>query len=161
MKSCSSTVAEPRGDVFDRFMSLPGVRVLYPFYKKHKEFILYGLFGVLTVAVNVLSFALLHTVFLMNELAANAIAWVLSVLVAFATNRKWVFTSSGESRLWRQVLTFFGGRAATLALEEIILAVFVTALGFNGMVVKLAAQVIVIALNYVISKLFVFKGEKN
>ncbi len=152
---------QPNADVFDRFMSLPGLRVLFPFYKKHKEFLLYGLFGVLTVIVNIATFSFLNIALSVNELAANAVAWVFSVLIAFATNKKWVFTSSVGGCLWRQMLTFFGGRAATLVLEEVILAVFVTMLELNSIAVKIAAQVIVIILNYVISKLLVFRGEKN
>ena len=52
---------------------------------------------------------------------------------------------------------FFGGRLFTLVVEEAILAVFITWLGFNSMAVKLIAQVVVIVLNYIISKLIVFK----
>lgn len=54
---------------------------------------------------------------------------------------------------------FFGGRAATLAIEELIILVFVTWLQFNSLAVKLAAQVIVVLLNYVFSKLWIFKSN--
>ena len=57
----------------------------------------------------------------------------------------------------KQMASFFGGRLFTLIVEEAILAVFITWLGFNSMAVKLVAQVVVIVLNYVISKLIVFK----
>ena len=55
---------------------------------------------------------------------------------------------------------FFGGRVVTLVIEEIILLVFITWLGFNSMVVKVIAQVIVIVLNYVISKFWIFKDKR-
>ena len=59
----------------------------------------------------------------------------------------------------KEVLLYllFGGRLFTLAVEEVMLAVFISWLGMNSMAVKLTAQVLVIVLNYVISKLFVFK----
>ena len=58
------------------------------------------------------------------------------------------------------MLSFFGGRVVTLVIEEIILLVFITWLGFNSMVVKVIAQVIVIVLNYVISKFWIFKDNR-
>lgn len=78
----------------------------------------------------------------------------------FFTNRTWVFDGHVKTarELMRQAGTFFGGRVFTLLLEEIILAVFITWLAFNTGVVKLAAQVVVIVLNYVISKTWVFRG---
>ncbi len=57
----------------------------------------------------------------------------------------------------RQMSSFFGGRLFTLAVEEVILGIFITWRGFNSVVVKLAAQIVVIVLNYIISKLVVFK----
>ena len=104
------------------------------------------------------SFALLVQVGL-NELVANVLSWILSVLFAYVTNRTWVFESSADTKpgVIREMASFFGGRVATLLIEEGILAVFITWLGFPAMWVKVAAQVIVIVLNYVISKLFVFR----
>ena len=60
------------------------------------------------------------------------------------------------------MLSFYAGRLLTLGVEELLLFVFITWLGFNSMVVKILAQIVVIVLNYVISKLLVFrdKGEK-
>ena len=95
----------------------------------------------------------------MNELVANIFSWILAVLFAFFTNRIWVFDgkTNGAKEFFVQMMNFFGGRVATLVVEEVILFVFITKLGFGSMVVKIAAQVIVIVLNYVISKLWVFR----
>lgn len=57
----------------------------------------------------------------------------------------------------KEIISFIGGRVATLVIEELILFIFITNLGMNSMAVKVVAQVIVIVLNYVISKLIVFK----
>lgn len=90
-----------------------------------------------------------------NELVANVLSWIITVLFAFLTNRVWVFQSptDGVSEFVKQMFAFYSGRVITLIIEEVILLVFITWLGFNSMVIK----VIVILLNYVIRKLVIFK----
>ena len=141
-------------------MHLPVLRNLEPLYKRHKEVLLYLLFGGLTTVVSIASFALFAEVVGINELVANVMSWVLSVLFAYATNRTWVFAAKADTRagVIREILSFFGGRVATLLVEEAILAVFITWLGFPAVPVKIIAQVIVIVLNYIVSKFWVFKG---
>ena len=145
-------------DIFDRLMALPVLNIFEPFYKKHKEVLLYLLFGGLAFFLNLGLFFLLDETG-MNELLNNCICWVVCVLFQFFTNRTWVFDAEVDSKtgFFKQMGSFFAGRLFTLIVEEVILAVFITWLGFATMPVKLAAQVIVIILNYVISKLIVFK----
>ena len=145
-------------DIFDRLMRLPVLRIFEPFYKKHKEVLLYLLFGGLTTVVSIASFALFIALGL-NELIANVISWILAVLFAYVTNRTWVFSSEAETKgaVIKEMASFFGGRLATFLVEEAILAVFITWLGFPAVWVKVAAQIVVIVLNYVVSKFFVFK----
>lgn len=85
-----------------------------------------------------------------------------SGFICFFTNRIWVFDgkTNGAKEFFVQMINFFGGRVATLVVEEVILFVFITKLGFGSMVVKIAAQIIVIVLNYVISKLWVSGNKK-
>ena len=59
------------------------------------------------------------------------------------------------------MLAFYGGRVVTLVVEEAILFVFITLMNFPSMIIKIIAQIIVIVLNYVISKLVVFNKERN
>lgn len=122
---------------------------------------MYLIFGGAATVVGVGSYAVFNLGLGVNELVANIFSWVLAVLFAFFTNRVWVFAAPAEtaSEFGRQMLTFFGGRIATLLTEEAILAVFVTWLRLDSMMVKLAAQVVVIVLNYVISKQFVFRKK--
>ncbi len=150
---------EDRGDIFDRLMTLPVLRVFQPFYKKHKEVLLYLLFGGLTFVVSMVTFALFYEILSLNELIANVFSWIFAVLFAFFTNRVWVFSAptQGAAAFLRQMAAFFGGRVATLVLEEGILFVFVTWLALPAVPVKVAAQVLVILANYVISKLIVFR----
>ena len=116
----------------------------------------------MTFIVSIATYAIFNVSMGINELIANVMSWVLAVLFAFATNRVWVFQAPTHTitEFLRQMLSFFGGRVVTLVIEEIILLVFITWLGFNSMVVKVIAQVIVIVLYYVISKFFVFSEKK-
>jgi len=129
------------------------------FYKKHKEILSYLFFGGWTFLVSVLSYALFVTYCHLHELFANVVSWIIAVLFAFLTNRIWVFQAStnGIKEYLKQMVTFFVGRISTLLIEEAILCVFITWLAYPSVAVKIVAQVVVIVLNYVISKLWVFK----
>lgn len=146
-------------DIFDKMMSLPGLCVFGPFYKKYKEVLLYLFFGGLAFFLNIGLFWFFDVVLGLNALVANVICWVLCVLFQFFTNRTWVFDgkTEGTFEFLKQMGSFFGGRVFTLIVEEVILAIFITRLGCRTMVVKLTAQAIVILLNYFISKLIVFR----
>ena len=153
---------QKKEDIFDRLMHLPGLRIFEKFYKKNKEVLLYLLFGGLTTIVSIGTFAWFNVGMHMNELIANVISWVFSVAFAYVTNRIWVFRSetSGVGSLMKEIAKFFGGRLATLGVEELILFVFISLLHGNSMVVKLIAQVVIVILNYIISKIFVFNNKK-
>ncbi len=146
-------------DIFDRIMELPGLRVLNPFYQKHKEILLYLFFGGCTFIISIGSFTLLNVALGVNELIANIISWILAVLFAFFTNRTWVFQSETHTivEFGKQFLSFISARVITLLIEETIIFVFITLMGFNSVGVKVMAQIVVIILNYVFSKLFVFR----
>lgn len=154
-------MSENTGDIFDKIMELPVLRVFKPFYQKHKEILLYLFFGGVSVILNLGLYYLFNQVMDINELIANVICWVICVLFQFFTNRTWVFESgnNNKSSFIKQLLSFFGGRVFTLLIEELILGIFITALGFNSLVIKVVAQIITIILNYIISKLFVFKTK--
>jgi len=145
-------------DIFDKIMLLPVLRLFYPLYKKHKEVLLYLFFGGLAFIVSISTFYFFNTVCGLNELVANVISWIITVSFAFLTNRKWVFKPSDKEKegFWGQALRFFSGRIFTLIVEEVILFVFVTRLSFDSLLIKVIAQIVVIVLNYIISKLFVF-----
>lgn len=146
-------------DIFDRIMMLPVLRLFQSQYRKYKEPLLYLLFGVLTTLVNVLAFACFIFVFDINALTSNVFSWILSVAFAYITNKIWVFGAKSKtfSGFLKQMLSFLGSRLVTLGIEELIMLVFVTWLDFDSMIIKIVAQIIVIALNYLASKLWIFK----
>lgn len=146
-------------DIFDKIMKLPGLQKPEPLYRKYKEVLLYLFFGGLTFLVSIGSYAGFNVGMGINELIANVISWFFAVAFAYITNKIWVFSTRGLefATLVREIFKFFGGRVFTLVVEEIILYVFITRLQFNSMLIKVMAQIVVILLNYIISKLFVFK----
>lgn len=150
-----------REDIFDRIMGLPGLRILKPWYSKHKEVLLYLFFGGLAVFLNLGLFVFFTKNLGWGDLFANVIDWVICVLFQFITNKTWVFDAGTDSTkgLLAQLTGFFGGRLLTLLLEELILGIFIVSLHWNRIGVKLAAQIFVIVANYVISKFFVFKKK--
>lgn len=127
--------------------------------KKLKEIILYLIFGVLTTIISIGCFYICNSAFSLNEHISNIISWIVAVTFAYLTNRKWVFSSgaTGTSNIIKELLSFFASRLTTLGIEEVIILIFVTLMHFNGTLVKTCAQVVVIVLNYVFSKLLVFK----
>lgn len=145
--------------------------------KKYEELILYVVFGVLTTVVNfavywVLNKALGDNFYLVN----NVIAWFVSVVFAYVTNKLWVF----ESKSWapkvllKEVPEFFAARIFSLLVEEGGLWLFVEKMGFDAfsfeilgfeftgkLIAKLVLAVIVVILNYFFSKFVIFAKKKK
>lgn len=121
---------------------------------------MYLIFGVMTTAISIAVFGIFNVGVGFNEHVANVISWLLSVLFAFVTNKLWVFEdkTSDLVELLKQTLSFYAGRLATFLVEELIIFVFATCIGINSMLIKIIASIVVIILNYVISKLFIFKN---
>ena len=87
---------------------------------------------------------------------ANVVAWIISVLFAYITNRKYVFVSKNNNKL-KELMSFCLARVATLLMDMVLMYFGVNILLFNDKLVKIVSQVVVIVSNYVFSKLFVFK----
>ena len=132
--------------------------------RKYRELISYVFFGVLTTVVNYGCYLLLAPLFSTTTIP-TAIAWAVSVIFAYATNRVFVFHSQakGAKALCWEVLTFFSARALSGVLDEGTIWVFADRVGFNDKLVKLASNVFVVIFNYVASKLVIFRkgGEKK
>ncbi len=147
------------GDLFDRLFSLRALKWAAPLFGKYREVLLYLFFGVLTTAISWGSFYLFHYPLAIDELLANLLSWVAAVLFAFFTNRIWVFRTHGVG-FFREMLLFFGARIGTLLFEELVIFLFVTTLAYHAMAVKMLGNIAVLVLNYVLSKLIVFRKKK-
>ncbi len=126
-------------------------------FKKYKEQILYIVFGAATTLVNIASYFLLSKLPLSTAIA-TILAWLISVIFAFFTNRKYVFEASKNGFL-KQLFGFFSMRIATGVLDLLIMILFVDALEFNDMLIKVLSNILVIILNYIFSKFLVFKSK--
>ena len=148
-------------DIFDRVMEWKPLAPLLPFYRKHREVLLYLFFGGLTTVLSVAGFWLLTEPLTMEPLLANVFTWVVCVAFAYLTNRAWVFDhrAAGGRAILQEAAAFAGGRLATLGMEELILWVGIGLLRFPKLAVKLAAQILVVLGNYVISKWLVFRAS--
>lgn len=129
---------------------------------KYKSVVAYLFWGVVTTLVNIGVFMLWYKSG-GNYQVGTVLAWFLSVLVAFFSNKVWVFNShySSVADTLREMLTFFVARIATLGIDIVVTWVGISLLGWNALLVKIIDNVIVVIANYVLSKLFVFKtGSK-
>ncbi len=124
--------------------------------KIDRELILYVVFGAFTFFVNLISYFFFADVLGTNYLVSNAIAWFLSVLFAYITNRIWVFESKSPNIL-KEMSLFFGGRIFSGVVDMLLMYTFIDLLVFDSSVAKIIGQIIVIILNYIFSKLIVFK----
>ena len=129
--------------------------------KKYKSVILYLVFGVLTTIVNIVAYFLLDFNRLFNTVINTSIAWVVAVIFAYVTNKKWVFESKvkGFKDNFKEMMSFFGCRIATGLMDVGIMFVFVDILRYDDMIIKIASNVLVVILNYVGSKLLVFRNK--
>ena len=129
--------------------------------KRNREIISYLIIGVLTTIVSLISYYLLTITILspnnpLELTIANITSWIISVLFAYITNRKYVFQSKDKNIL-KEASKFTLSRVTTLIIDILLMFIFVSILHFNDKIIKLLVQIIIIILNYIFSKLLVFK----
>ncbi len=137
---------------------------------------MYLIFGVLTTVVSWGSYALFEILLglfisdvIVLSSVANVISWIIAVLFAFVTNKLWVFESKSwkGSVLVKELGSFVGSRLLTGVLEWfgvpllMLIGLDQPILGIEGMLAKVLISVIVVILNYVLSKLLVFRNKKK
>ncbi|MBE6815232.1 MAG: GtrA family protein [Ruminococcaceae bacterium] len=154
------------------------MKMIKTLFIKYKELITYVIFGVLTTLVNFFAFGIFTKIFGEDlYLVNNAIAWVVGVVFAYITNKLFVF----ESKSWdlkvitKEITGFLGARIFSFLVEEGGMFLFVSVLGLGEksltllgftitgqFIVKILLAVIVVILNYIFSKFFIFriKNEK-
>ena len=137
-------------------------------FQKYREIIMYLIFGVSTTLVNWIVYTLLVSIANTDVTLANGIAWFAAVIFAYITNKLYVF----ESKSWKvtvlahEIISFFGARIASGVFEIFLPALLMkigldqAIFGIEGFAAKLVVSVLVIVLNYIFSKLFVFKNKK-
>ena len=136
-------------------------KTIYKLFKRllTKEIILYVFFGVCTMIINMLAYALLYNYLHCSNVFSTAVAWFLAVIGAYVSNRLWVFESRGNGvkAVLREFAVFISCRIATGVMDIAIMYVSVDLLFLNEMLFKLISNVLVVVLNYVASKVLIFK----
>lgn len=135
------------------------VNKLLNLVKTHKEVVTYLIFGVLTTLVNYAVYLPLYNWLHLSATLSNAIAWVAAVAFAFVTNKPFVFESHDWSMktVIPELSKFVGCRVGSGFAETAIIFLTVDLLQWNGNLWKLLTSVLVVILNYIASKLLVFK----
>lgn len=128
-------------------------------YKKYKMPILYLIFGGLTTLLNIITYLFFYHILKLNNVPSNIIAWIVSVIFAFITNKIYVFESKSKS-LFYELTTFLACRLGTGVLDLGIMFVTVDILKWNDFIMKVISNVIVIVLNFIFSKLIIFKKQQ-
>ena len=143
------------------------INKLISLYKKYEEIINYIVVGALTTLVSVLSYFLLRF-FIFTDSSqlhiqiCNVISWILAVLFAFFANKKYVFKSKAKGvSLIGEMFKFYSARVATLLIEMASMWIMTDLININDKISKIIAQFIVLVLNYVFSKIFVFRKKET
>lgn len=128
--------------------------------EKMQHYITYIVFGVLTTVVDFVTFYLLDKfVPILDDGIANAIAIFVAIVFAYFTNREYVFKSNRKNKL-KEFVDFLASRMASSAFNIIAFELLTTFTEINNLIIKGMISVVVIILNYILSKVFVFKEEK-
>ena len=127
-------------------------------FHKYKEVLLYLFFGGCTTLVNILSFMIIRALGL-GLYTSNVLAWFISVIFAFITNKLFVFESKNVSlkKTIKECIYFFGCRVLSLFFDMGLMYLMVDLLDFNEFVSKVVSNIFVIIINYVFSKVIIFK----
>ncbi len=132
-------------------------------YNKYKEILMYLIFGVLTTVVNIVSYFLLARILHIDTVVSTVIALILSILFAYITNKIFVFESKTNTakELLKEIISFFGCRAFTGVLDVAFMYITVDVFNLNDMIMKIISNIVVIVVNYIFSKLIIFKKDKR
>lgn len=135
------------------------IRKIQALFSKYYDILVYLIFGVLTTVVNYLVYLPCYNLLHLSSALSNVIAWAAAVAFAFVTNKPFVFRSHDWSAktVIPELTRFIGTRLGSGGLETLILFLTVDWLGLNGNVWKLVTSVLVVVLNYIGSKLLVFR----
>ena len=124
---------------------------------RYRELIAYGFWGVMTTLVNYAVYFLCTRLLGAGLLTGNILAWIVSVAFAFVVNKLLVFASRRRDTVLRELWQFVSARLLSGVLETLLLTVFVRMLHYPDGPVKVVAGVLVILINYVLSKWIIFR----
>ena len=139
------------------------IKTIKGLYLQYKEVVNYLVFGVLATIVNFVSYFIFTRIFQVNEIISSGLSWFCSVLFAYTTNKIFVFESKTNTAkaFFKEMISFFLARVLSGIFCDVgTFAVMVSVLKINDIISKIVTQVMVVIVNYVLSKFFIFK-KKN
>ncbi len=141
------------------------LKLVFLLFTKYKEVIMYLIFGVLTTLLSWLIYFICTKIGLdpnnpIKLQIANIISWFGGMIFSYITSRKIVFESK-EKNIVKEFIKFITTRIGVLLMDMAIMGIGVSILNFNDMLVKVIATIFVIIVNYLFSKVFVFKKNKE
>ena len=130
-------------------------------FAKYKQTILYLIFGVLSTIVNILTYAFCTRNLNIEFLISNWIAWIVAVLFAYITNKFFVFESKkiNIKFLIKELSSFVSCRLLSGIKEMILMYTMISLMSLNDFIVKIITNVVVVILNFIFSKLIIFKNK--
>lgn len=133
------------------------------FYLRHKEVILYLIYGGFTTLISILSYALLRLIF--GVKTSQIISWIAAVIFAYFTNKIFVFEAKNKEKkkIIVEFLLFLSARLFSGVLEFVLIAILIkeTTPKITELIFKVAVTGVVIVLNYIFSKFIIFKNKEN
>ena len=138
--------------------------LLVELYYKYKEIFDYLFFGGLVTIVNFISYYIPANIIGVDKIVSNLIAFIISVIFAYIVNKEYVFETKWEGiqNVFKEFSSFVISRIGTgLLCDILIFAFMINILNINDVISKIFTQILVVILNYIIGKWFVFKQNKN
>ena len=138
---------------------------IWSIYDKFKELFNYIIVGALTTLVSLVSYFIFSRIMNIEKtiyfILANTLSWILSVAFAYITNKIFVFASKTKNKeAIKEAIKFVSSRILTYLIDLALMFIFVKLIKINNDTSKLIVQFVVLVLNYILSKLLVFKKEK-
>lgn len=124
-----------------------------------KEIISYLIFGVLTTVVNIATFAIVYDIMRLDYKIATTIAWIISVLFAFITNKHFVYNSKSINAkiVIREFVSFIIFRILSYVIDLVMMIIMIDGYNMNSIYAKVIANIFVVVINYFASKFFIFR----
>ena len=133
-------------------------------YLKYKEIINYLIFGVLTTIVTIITYVLFANLLFSEKTditvqISNVLSWICAVIFAYVTNRKYVFNSKTKGKAkYKEAFNFFLARFSSLLIDMALMFVLFSLMHINDTISKIVVQFVVVVVNYLFSKIIVFKN---
>ena len=124
-----------------------------------KKLLRYGIIGILTVIINIIFYYILSNIFNINYIISTIFSWIIAVIFSFLGNKYFVFQQSSSSKFLKELNYFMLTRYITGILDIFIMFIGIDLFKCNDFIIKIIANIIIIFLNYILARYFVFNNN--